>query len=141
MLGFSNYQPNSYPYISPQQVPQMRQPQPIGRWLMAKDYTEVQNTPIPADGTQTMFMLENEPVFYVVAMMNGQKMVQGYCFTSLNTEPVAQPQKKVLTVEDRLTNLEKMMSQLAVLLEGDNHEPDIPDVKAKATKAAKQQQS
>lgn len=96
-------------------TPQQPQQQPIGRWLIANSYQEIENALIPMDGSQTVFMMSSEPVFYVVSILNGQKYIQGYKFTALTAD---EKPKKQMTVEDRLATLEDNISKMAMILEG-----------------------
>lgn len=82
---------------------------------MANSYQEIQSAPVPMDGTQTVFMLTTEPIFYVVSIINGQKFIQGYTFTELTAEnrPKSPP-----TVEDRLSILESNIAKITSILEG-----------------------
>ena len=99
-------------------------PQPTtGRWVMVNSFSEIQNALVPIDGTQTLFMLTNEPIFYIVTMVNGQKMLQGYTFTALTQENAPAP---AATMEDRMTNVEACLVKMTQLLErGMNNESDI----------------
>jgi len=135
MFGFmGGYLPQ--PQMMPQYQPQMQpQRQPVcGRWLTAKSYAEVQQTPVPADGTQTIFMLENEPSFYLVSMQNGQKMVQGYTFATMgNTAPQTVSAGETTTTpvkadtEARIAKLERFAERMKELLgDEDNGKPTAP---------------
>ncbi len=96
-------------YQQPQyQTPQYPQPQyqtarkPVGMWYFAHDYAEIQNAPLPMDGSQAIFMMENAQVFYVCSLQGGQKIVQGYSFAAL--EPV--------TGNEQGGDMAKVMSRL-----------------------------
>ena len=104
-------------------APMNFQQPPTGRWIMANSFAEIQSAPVPMDGSQTIFMLSNEPIFYVVSIMNGQKMLQGYTFTALTQENRPTPPA---TLEDRMTSLEQNMTRIAEMLERSNqHESNI----------------
>ena len=107
------------------QMPQ----QPIGRWLVANNYNEIQGAPVPMDGSQTMFMLQNEPIFYIVSIMNGQKMIQGYTFSALTPENMP---KQPPSIEDRMARLEAMIASLAG---GKQDESNIQQQTAESTVA------
>lgn len=99
--------------------------QNLCRWLMANSFEEIQSAPVPMDGSQTMFMLTNEPIFYIVSFANGQKMISGYTFAPLTAEN--QP-KRQMTTEERLSVVEENIAKIAALLEGvKKNEPDIPE--------------
>ena len=110
--------------------------QNVGRWIMANSFDEIQSAPVPMDGSQTMFMLTNEPIFYIVSFVNGQKMISGYTFTPLTAEN--QP-KRQMTTEERLSVVEENIAKIAALLEGaKSNESDISkDATAAAGTAAK----
>lgn len=99
-------------------------PQPTtGRWVMVNSFSEIQNALVPIDGTQTLFMLTNEPIFYIVTMVNGQKMLQGYTFTALTQENAPAP---AATMEDRMTSVEACLVRMTQILERSmSHESDI----------------
>ena len=99
--------------------------QSMCRWLMANNFDEIKSAPVPMDGSQTMFMLTNEPIFYIVSFVNGQKMISGYTFAPLTAEN--QP-KRQMTTEERLNAVEENIAKIAALLEGvKKHEPDISE--------------
>lgn len=114
-MFYGGYQPQPMPMqpmqpmqtMQPIQQPQVRRP--AGGWLTAKDYNEVQGMPIPADGTQTLVMLENEPIFYVLQMLNGMKVVQGYTFAVMQNQQNVAPK---VTMEDRLAKIENVLKDL-----------------------------
>ena len=110
--------------------------QNVGRWIMENSFDEIQSAPVPMDGSQTMFMLTNEPIFYIVSFVNGQKMISGYTFTPLTAEN--QP-KRQMTTEERLSVVEENIAKIAALLEGaKSNESDISkDATATAGTAAK----
>lgn len=91
----------------------LQQP-PSGRWIMVNSFSEIQSAPVPMDGSQTIFMLANEPIFYVVSIVNGQKMLQPYTFTALTQENRPTPPA---TLEDRMDNLEQNVAKISELLE------------------------
>lgn len=84
---------------------------PMGRWAMVNNLNEVQTTPIPADGSQMLFMLKDDPVLYMVSMVDGQRMIQGFTIAPLVMDTV--PQQKVdNTLESRMSKLESSIAQL-----------------------------
>lgn len=99
--------------------------QSMCRWLMANNFDEIKSAPVPMDGSQTMFMLTSEPIFYIVSFVNGQKMISGYTFAPLTADN--QP-KRQMTTEERLSVVEDSIAKIAALLEGvKKDEPDIPE--------------
>jgi len=102
-------------YSQPQY--QQAQRRPAGGWYMCRDFGEVQATPLPADGSQVMFMLENEPTFYICSMQAGRKVCQGYSFEALKEAPEAPP-----SMQSIAARLDAMTAQLA------KHEAFINDL-------------
>ena len=123
MLGF-----NGFGYGNPMQVPmpqQVQPPQQVGRWLMVHSYKEVEVAPVPIDGTPSLFMLADRPVFYVVTMQGGQKYISSFVFQEQTNAPqqeqnqpvqetaVAEqqsPQVDVKALEDRLAQIEQELA-------------------------------
>lgn len=84
---------------------------PMGRWAMVNNLSEVQTTPIPADGSQMLFMLKDDPVLYMVSMVDGQRMIQGFTIVPLVMDTV--PEQKVdNSLENRMSKLESSIAQL-----------------------------
>lgn len=97
--------------IVPQPQPYYQQPQPqLGTWTIVKDYKAVQAASIPADGTQSMFMLESEPVFYICYMQGGKRMVQGYSFKLLDN--VVENKAPMDALLERLNSLENKLNKI-----------------------------
>ena len=46
------------------------QQQPPNQWLMVNSYQDVQRALLPMDGSQMMFMMKNEPIFYIASIVN-----------------------------------------------------------------------
>ena len=93
-------------------------PQVIGTLARANNFNEVQSAPVNANGSPTLFLLENEPVMYLVSLQNGQKSIQGYKMTPMPTAQEA--------TESRLSNLETALMDIKALLEGKGkNEPNI----------------
>ena len=86
------------------------QPQIIGALAQAKNYNAIQSVPVAANGSPTLFLLENDPVMYMVSVVNGQKTIQGYKFEPLPTQQE--------TTEKRLNNLEAIILDMRNLIEG-----------------------
>ena len=133
-----------------QQPPQQPQPQPIQQvasqqnpvtpaiptvwnWKVTDSYQHMLMESVPFDGTPVLFMLKNESVFYIVSMIDGKKMVNGYSFVPLDNVP-AESSAQQLTPEEqteqRLTKIESgmatLMEQINKLVEvQQNHEPNI----------------
>lgn len=100
------------------------------RWAWVKSYQDVQATPIPADGTPTLFMLENEPTFYLVSMENGQRVISGYRFAALTKDNVQEPPvAPAITLETLNARLKAIEEQLT---RSDSNEPDTTDVETAA---------
>ena len=101
-------------------------------WKAVANYQSMLMESIPFDGAPVLFMVQNEPVFYVVRMEDGRKMINGFTFTPLdNPEEVAPtpvPETPETQLENRLTGLENNMNsimiQLQKLVEGNHHEPN-----------------
>lgn len=131
------------PYITPQFAPQqVYSPQPVVQqpaqpvqqtvqstpiqqvstttssvwnWKVTDNYQNMLMESVPFDGTPVLFMMKNESVFYVVSMVDGKKMINGFSFVPLgNTEESSN--EKVLTPEEqneqRLANLETGMASI-----------------------------
>lgn len=125
MLGF-----NGFGYGNPMQVPmpqQVQPPQQIGRWLMVHSYKEVEVAPVPIDGTPSLFMLADKPVFYVVTMQGGQKFISSFVFQEQTNTPQQEPEPRqpsqeeavaeqqspqvdVKSLEDRLAQIEQELA-------------------------------
>lgn len=131
------------PYIAPQFAPQQMypqtvvqqpvQPQPVQQsaqnipaqqtpvvssiwnWKVAENYQSMLMESVPFDGTPVLFMMKNESVFYVVSMVDGKKMINGFSFIPLgnveesNNEKVLTPEEQN---EQRLANLETGMASI-----------------------------
>lgn len=85
-------------------------PRIIGALARAANFNEVQAAPASADGSPTLFLMENEPTMYLVNLQNGQKSIQGYKMMPMPTAQEA--------TENRLSNLEASLSDIKALLEG-----------------------
>lgn len=85
-------------------------PQIIGALARASSFNEVQSAPVNANGSPTLFLMENEPSMYLVSLQNGQKSIQGYKMTPMPTAQEA--------TENRLNNLEAALMDIKTLLEG-----------------------
>lgn len=84
---------------------------PMGRWAVVNNFNEVQTTPVPADGSQILFMLKDEPVLYMVSMVEGQRMIQAFSITPLVMEqPVNRENDN--SIESRMNRLESSIAQL-----------------------------
>ena len=92
-------------------------PQIIGALARANSFAEVQGAPVNANGSPTLFLLENAPEMYLVSLQNGQKSIQGYRMTPMPTAQEA--------TESRLSSLESALMDIKSLLEGKmNNESD-----------------
>lgn len=160
---------NPFPYLMPQPAqpiqPQPIQPQPTPQppppqptiqqpttqtptmapttwnWKAVANYQSMLMESIPFDGAPVLFMVQNEPVFYVVRMEEGRKMINGFTFTPLDNPEEATPEPIPETpetqLENRLTGLENNMNsimiQLQKLVEGNHHEPNNEHIEAQGS--------
>lgn len=85
-------------------------PQIIGALARASSFAEVQGAPVNANGSPTLFLMENSPEMYLVSLQNGVKSIQGYRMTPM---PSAQE-----ATENRLNSLEAALMDIKTLLEG-----------------------
>ena len=109
---------------------QQRSPEPalstpqIWNWKVVRDYQSMIQESIPFDGTPVLFMMNDSSTFYIVHMVDGKKMVNGYEFSPLEQkvdtvpQPVITPEEKT---EQRLSalegNINSISDQLGKLLE------------------------
>ena len=84
---------------------------PMGRWTIVNSFNEVQTMPVPADGTQMLFMLKDEPVLYMVSMTGGQRMIQAFSIAPLVIEPTKNENNEN-SLESRIDRLELSISKL-----------------------------
>lgn len=102
------------------------QPQIIGALARATNFNEVQASPVNANGSPTLYLMENSPEMYLVSLQNGQKSIQGYKITPMPTAQEA--------TENRLNNLEAAILDIKALLEGTmKHESNSPSVEQSDT--------
>lgn len=166
---------SAFPYVTPVvQAPQPMMPQPTNNtppppnpapnpnttpaipstwnWKAVANYQSMLMESVPFDGAPVLFMIQNEPVFYVVRMEEGRKMINGFTFTPLDNPeeaaPVPEPEAPETSLENRLVGLENNMNsimiQLQKLVEGNHHESnnehietqEQPSVKRKAVNLA-----
>ena len=99
------------------QPPQPQQPTSTWNWKVVKDYQSVLQESVPFDGTPVLFMLSDSSTFYVVNMVDGKKMVNGYEFSPLNNVEVNQNIQPELTPDERLNRLENSLLQLTNQIE------------------------
>lgn len=109
------------PQIQPVSQPttQVAQQTPVAtgtwNWKVTDSYQSMLMESVPFDGTPVLFMMKNESVFYVVSMVDGKKMINGFSFIPLgnsessNTEKVLTPEEQN---EQRLVNLEAGMANI-----------------------------
>lgn len=90
------------------------QQQPPNQWLMVNSYQDVRAL-LPMDGSQMMFMMKNEPIFYIASIVNGQKCIQPYTFQERTPENMPEQPP---TVEERVQNLESNLADIVELLKG-----------------------
>lgn len=86
------------------------QPQIIGSLARASSFAEVQAAPVNANGSPTLFLLENSPEMYLVNMQGNQKSIQGYKMVPMPTAQEA--------TEHRISNLEAAIGDIKRMLEG-----------------------
>lgn len=135
-----------------QPTPQVPQPSPVAtgtwNWKVTDNYQNMLMESVPFDGTPVLFMMKNESVFYVVSMVDGKKMINGFSFIPLgnsensNTEKVLTPEEQN---EQRLANLElgmaNILEQLSKLAEVKDSESNSKSVeKTKSTRQSNSQQ-
>ena len=104
-----------------------QQSQQGGTWSTVRSYQDVVNAAIPANGQPVIFMLENEPTFYVAYIQNGRKVVNGYQFSNLGSEPVAPvtaETPKPDNIESRIASLESFAQKLKDYMGDDFNESD-----------------
>lgn len=117
-------------------------------WKVTDSYQSMLMESVPFDGTPVLFMMKNESVFYVVSMVDGKKMINGFSFLPLgnpdstNTEKVLTPEEQN---EQRLANLEvgmaNILEQLSKLTEvKDNESNSRSNEKAKSARQSNSQQ-
>ena len=142
----------TFPYMTPlvptpqppQQSPPPPQPQPqqqvqtstMWNWKAVTNYQAMLMESVPFDGSPVLFMVQNEPIFYVVRMEEGKKMINGFKFDPLDNPEV--PPVPVDPVEQRLSGLENnmnsIMTQLQKLVEVSNHESINDNIKTQVPK-------
>lgn len=144
---------NPFPYpMIPQPLPQQQQAQPqptqttspqpspsIWNWKAVSSYQSMLMESVPFDGSPVLFMIQNEPIFYVVRMEEGKKMINGFTFTPLdNPEPLPPDDPPEVQIENRLTGLENNMNsimiQLQKLVEVRHHESNNESIDTQPAK-------
>ena len=108
-------QPQPIQQVTPQQNPVAPATIPtVWNWKVTDSYQHMLMESVPFDGTPVLFMLKNESIFYIVSMVDGKKMVNGYSFVPLDNIPAESSQQ--LTPEEqteqRLTTIESGMATL-----------------------------
>lgn len=132
------------PMVVPQQTPmppvqntiqvQQRQPEPtlnspqVWNWKVVKDYQSMIQESIPFDGTPVLFMMNDSSTFYIVHMVDGKKMVNGYGFAPLEQKtepPVATPEEKteqrISTLENNLTTISEQIEKLLGVIKNESN--------------------
>lgn len=87
-----------------------QQPQIIGSLARVNNYAEIQSAPVPVNGSPIMFLVESEPAVYMVSQQGGQRTIQGFNITPMQTAQEA--------TETRITNLEAAIMNIKNLLTG-----------------------
>lgn len=111
-------------------------------WKVTDNYQSMLLESIPFDGTPVLFMMKNDSIFYVVSMVDGKKMINGFSFNPLGDS--ADTSERVLTPEEqneqRFSNLENsianIMEQLNKLVEVKENEPNTKS--SEKTKSTRQ---
>ena len=102
--------------ITPTQTPITPALPTVWNWKVTDSYQHMLMESVPFDGTPVLFMLKNESVFYIVSMVDGKKMVNGYSFVPLdnvstgNVEPQLTPEEQT---EQRFSKIEAGMAAIA----------------------------
>ena len=105
------------------QVQQPKQPEPvigqaIWNWKVVKDYQSMIQEPVPFDGTPVLFMMQDSSTFYIVNMMDGKKMVNGYEFSPLSNTDSVEQEETQLTAEEMVDQrFSQIENNLAILTE------------------------
>lgn len=104
----------------PVQAPAMGQ---RGSFMQVHDFKEVENTPVPTNGTPVLFFNFEQGLFWSKKCINGQCCIQDFCFAPLNKEQSSSNLKaeEKETIEhdalslmlDRLEVLEKKVESLS----------------------------
>lgn len=89
-----------------------QQPQIIGSLAKVGSYAEIQSAPVPVNGSPIMFLVESEPAAYLVSQQGGQRTIQGFSITPMQTAEQA--------TETRISNLEAAILDIKNLLTGGN---------------------
>lgn len=111
---------------SQQQIPITR-----GSFIQVKDYQEVVNYPTDASGNPTLFMNENQGVFWVKKFIDGSNKIQAYSFAPINDfsnnmtnntikeeKPVVnEPNNEIIdNLMNRMTKLEDAQDEIIKIL-------------------------
>jgi len=92
--------PQSIQQVTQQQSPVTPAIPTVWNWKVTDSYQHMLMESVPFDGTPVLFMLKNESVFYIVSMIDGKKMVNGYSFVPLDNIP-AESSTQQLTPEEQ----------------------------------------
>lgn len=86
------------------------------QWKTVSNYHEMTLESVPFDGTPVLYMLQNESIFYIVRMVDGKKMVNGFQFNPLEVDSTQSPPQEEQTVESRLANVETNLGDLMEMI-------------------------
>lgn len=95
-----------------------------GLFMQVKDYKEVDNYPVPTDGTPTLFFDFANMVFYSKKFANGQSCIQGFVFAPMNggspekqqepaPAPTQQPVKQEPQIDPVLTAIFEKLDEIS----------------------------
>lgn len=137
-LPFLPQNPGIVPPPQPIQAVTMNPVQPsppaqinTGRWVVVKSYQDATRVTASVDGTPTICMLENEPIFYVVRNVDGRKEIGGFQFAPITNndnrlqENMVAPQQQVQQVssqqqsndlQTRMVNMENSIAEMSKYL-------------------------
>ena len=132
------------------QVQQPKQPEPIvsqtvWNWKVVKDYQSMLQEPVPFDGTPVLYMMQDSSTFYIVNMMDGKKMVNGYEFSPLSTTDNLEQEETPLTAEEMVdqrfsqieTNLANLAEQIQKLVGARNNESNTEVIELETDETVK----
>lgn len=136
-LPFLPQNPGIVPPPQPVQAVTMNPVQPppaqinSGRWVVVKSYQDAIRVTASVDGTPTICMLDNEPIFYVVRNVDGRKEISGFQFAPITNsnrmqENVMAPsqqqnqqgftQQQSTDIQTRMANMESSIAEISKYL-------------------------
>lgn len=100
-----------------------QQPQIIGSLAKVGSFAEIQSAPVPVNGSPIMFLVESEPAAYLVSQQGGQRTIQGFSITPMQTAEQA--------TETRISNLEAAILEIKnLVIGGVRNESDTANVES-----------